>query len=107
MLGVKNGTPKIGAADLCGEVWFNELRLSELDNEGGWAAIVNMDANIADFASLSATGRKSTIGFGALEQGPNQRSREDHQQYDLVTNLNAGQLLPQNWGVQIPFNYSR
>ncbi|HSP83473.1 MAG TPA: cell surface protein SprA, partial [Gillisia sp.] len=107
MLGLKNGTPKNGAADLCGEVWFNELRLSELDNEGGWAAIMNMDANIADFASVSGTGRRSTIGFGNLEQGPNQRSREDHQQYDVVTNINAGQLLPTKWGVQIPFNYSR
>ena len=107
MLGVKNGSPDNSASDICGEVWFNELRLSELDNQGGWAAIVNMDTNIADFATLSATGRKSTIGFGALEEGPNQRSREDFQQYDVVTNLNVGQLLPQKWGVKIPFNYSR
>ncbi|HSP40425.1 MAG TPA: cell surface protein SprA, partial [Gillisia sp.] len=88
MLGVKNGTAVNSASELCGEVWFNELRLSELDNEGGWAAILNMDGNIADFASFSATGRRSTIGFGNLEQGPNMRSREDHQQYDVVTNLN-------------------
>ncbi|QED39105.1 cell surface protein SprA [Antarcticibacterium arcticum] len=107
MLGLKNGSSLNSAADICGEVWFNELRLSELDNEGGWAAILNMDANIADFASVSATGRKSTIGFGNLEQGPNQRSREDHQQYDVVTNINMGQLLPATWGVQVPFNYSR
>lgn len=107
MLGVKNGTPKSGAAEICGEVWFNELRLSELDNEGGWAAIVNMDANIADFADVSATGRRSTVGFGSLEQGPNQRSRENLQQYDVVTNLNMGQLLPQKWGIRVPFNYSR
>ncbi len=36
-----------------------------------------MDANVADFANVSATGRRSTVGFGSLEQGPNQRSRED------------------------------
>src|SRR5690606_31383119 len=63
MLGVKNGTSVNSASEICGEVWFNELRLSELDNEGGWAAILNMDGNIADFASFSATGRKSTVGF--------------------------------------------
>jgi len=107
MLGVKNGTPKAGVQDLCGEVWFNELRLSELDNEGGWAAILNMDTNFADFADVSATGRRSTVGFGGLEQGPNQRSREDLQQYDIVTNVNVGQLLPDKWGINIPFNYSR
>lgn len=107
MLGAKNGSPSNSAADVCGEIWFNELRLSDLDSEGGWAAIFNMDANIADFATVSGTGKMSTIGFGTLEQGPNQRSREDFQQYDVVTNINAGQLLPQRWGVKIPFNYSR
>ncbi|SDR71856.1 cell surface protein SprA [Gillisia sp. Hel1_33_143] len=107
MLGVKNGSPNTSATDLCGEVWFNELRLSELDNKGGWAGIINMDANIADFATISATGKRSTIGFGTLDQGPNQRSREDLQQYDVVTNINVGQVLPQQWGVRIPFNYSR
>ena len=106
MLGVKNGLSEATSRNLCGEVWFNELRLSELDNEGGWAAIVNMDANVADFANLSATGRKSTVGFGSLEQGPNQRSREDLMQYDVVSNLNMGQLLPPTWGVRIPVSYS-
>lgn len=106
MLGVKSGLPDAGSRELCGEVWFNELRLSELNNEGGWAAILNMDANIADFANFSATGRKSTVGFGTLEQGPNLRSREDLQQYDAVTNLNMGQLLPQNLGLKVPVSYS-
>lgn len=106
MLGVKNGLPEGNSRDLCGEVWFNELRLSDLKNEGGWAAIVNMDANLADFANLSATGRRSTVGFGALEQGPNQRSREDLQQYDVVSNVNMGQLLPQKWGIKVPVSYS-
>ena len=107
MVGVKNGTRVDGVADLCGEVWFNELRLSDLKNEGGWAGVVSMDSNLADFANLSATGRKSTTGFGALGQGPNQRSLEDLQQYDFVTNLNMGQLLPKKWGVRVPVNYSR
>jgi cell surface protein SprA len=57
------------------------------------AAILSVDSNLADFATISATG-KSTIGFGALEQGPNQRSREDIQQYNIVTNVNLGKLLP-------------
>ncbi len=107
MLGVKNGTRVDGVTDLCGEVWFNELRLSDLKNEGGWAGVVSMDSNLADFANVSATGRRSTVGFGGIGQGPNQRSREDLQQYDFVTNMNMGQLLPKNWGVKIPVNYSR
>ncbi|WP_238388455.1 cell surface protein SprA [Christiangramia aestuarii] len=107
MLGVKNGTRIDGVTDLCGEVWFNELRLSDLKNEGGWAGVLSMDSNLADFANVSATGRRSTTGFGSLDQGPNQRSLEDLQQYEVVTNVNMGQLLPQKWGVKVPVNYSR
>jgi cell surface protein SprA len=101
MIGVRNETN----TEVCGEVWFNELRLSELQNQGGWAAVAAMDANFADFANVSATGRISTIGFGSLEQGPNERSREDIEEYDVVTNLNLGQMLPKKWGIQLPFNY--
>lgn len=88
-----------------GEVWFNELRLAGLDNNGGWAAIAAVDMNMADFASLSATGSKSTSGFGALDQMPNERAREDAISYDMVTNVNFGQLFPKQWGLQLPFNY--
>ncbi len=103
MVGVKNATDD----NVCGEVWFNELRLSDMDNEGGWAAVVSMDTNIADFANISGTARQSTSGFGSLEQGPSQRSLEDVKQYDVVTNVQLGQLLPKKWGVQLPFNYAQ
>ncbi|WP_422614480.1 cell surface protein SprA [Ascidiimonas aurantiaca] len=102
MIGVKNTTTN----EVCGEVWFNELRLSELDNKGGWAAIAAIDANMADFANVSATGQISTIGFGAIEQLPNERSREESIQYGVNTNINVGQLFPKKWGLQIPVNYS-
>jgi cell surface protein SprA len=103
MVGVKSNETH---QDLKGEVWFNELRLADMDNQGGMAAVLSVDSNFADFATISATGRKSTIGFGALEQGPNERSREDIQQYNIVTNLNLGKLLPIKWGINLPFNYA-
>ena len=103
MVGVKNSDLR---NDIKGEVWFNELRLADMDNQGGMAALLNVDTNLADFATVSASGRKSTVGFGALEQGPNERSREDTQLYNIVTNLNLGKLLPKKWGVNLPFNYA-
>ena len=103
MVGVKSNETH---QDIKGEVWFNELRLADMDNQGGMAAVLNVDTNLADFATISATGKKSTIGFGALEQGPNERSREDIEQYNIVTNLNLGKLLPVKWGVNLPFNYA-
>lgn len=102
MIGVKNKSGEVQR----GEVWFNELRMSDMDNKGGYAAVANLDTNLADFANISATTRMSTIGFGSLEQGPNERSREDVFQYDIVTNVNLGKLLPKKWGITLPFNYA-
>jgi len=101
MVGVKN----IDNTPARGEVWFNELRLSGLDNNGGWAAVAAIDANMADFATITATGNQSTSGFGAIDQMPNERAREDAIAYDVVTNVEIGQLLPTKWNLQIPFNY--
>ena len=104
-LGLKNPSTQIGN-NLFGEVWFNELRLSEIKGKGGWSAIANLDANLADFANLSFSGRLASDGFGSVDKSPNERSNENYTQYSLVTNVNAGQLLPQSWGMQIPISYT-
>ena len=113
MVGIKNNTKTLATAThplnpryIKGEAWFDELRMSEMNNKGGMAAVSSMDANLADFATVSASGKMSTIGFGTLDQGPNERSREDLRQYNIVTNLSLGKLLPKKWGVNLPFNYS-
>ncbi len=102
MLGVKN----VSNASQSAEIWFNEMRVAEFDNDGGWAAVVSADANIADFADIAVTGRMETKGFGGIEQRVNERSQEDTKLYDLVTNVNVGKLLPKNWGVSLPLSYS-
>ena len=105
MIGVKN--PSQDNMDVCSEVWFNELRLSDMDNEGGWAATLALDTNIADFINISATARQSTSGFGNIEQGPSERDQIDKKQYDLISNINVGQLFPEKWGLNIPLNYGQ
>ena len=105
MIGLKNPSVNLGE-DLCGEVWFNELRISGIDSQGGWAAIGALDANLADFATFSASGRYSSIGFGSVDQTPNQRTREELLQYDLISNVNLGQLTPSKWGLQIPLSFA-
>ena len=105
MIGVKN--PSQDNMDVCAEVWFNELRLSDMDNEGGWAATLAVDTNIADFMNISATARQSTSGFGNIEQGPSERDKADKKQYDIISNINVGQLFPKKWGLNIPLNYGQ
>ena len=82
------------------------MRISGIDSQGGWAAIGALDANLADFATFSASGRYSTIGFGSIDQTPNQRMQEELLQYDLISNINLGQLTPSSWGLQIPLSFA-
>ncbi len=84
------------------EVWFNELRLSHLDEKGGWAAIGRLDIIGADLFNLSISAAARSVGFGTLEQRVNERSREDFTQIDVAGNIDAGKLLPRKLGMQIP-----
>jgi len=99
MIGVKNVS---GSNGLSGEYWFNELRVAELENHGGWAAVGSLDANASELMNISATGRMHTVGFGAADQAPNQRALESTREYDVMMNINAGKLLPPKWNMQIP-----
>jgi cell surface protein SprA len=98
MLGVRNNTsdPK------CGEVWFNELRVTDITNKGGWAATGRVVAQMADFATLSASGNISTIGFGGVDKRLNERNLNDNYQYDLSSAFELGKFFPQKAGVNIP-----
>ena len=89
-------------ASACAEVWFNELRLSSLDEKGGWAATGRVDVRLADLGNLSLSGSARSRGFGTLEQRVNERSREDLYQFDISTNMDLGKLTPKNLGLQIP-----
>ena len=103
VLGLKNNTP----SPISGEVWFNELRSAGFDNKGGWAAVMNADANFADIANVSLAGSMSTIGFGNVEERVNQRSLNETKQYDVATTVNLGKVLtPVKWGIQLPMSYS-
>jgi len=103
MLGIKNTSLN----DRSAEVWFNELRSAGFDNKGGWAAVLNADANFADVANVSLAGRISTVGFGNVEDRINQRSLDETRQYDIATTINLGKVLtPKKWGIQLPMSYS-
>ena len=98
-LGVENAKTEFA----CTEVWFNELRLSQLNEQGGWAALGRVDFKLADLGTLYFSGNIRTAGFGTIEQRINERARETLTQYDIAANLELGKLLPKNAGISIPF----
>jgi cell surface protein SprA len=98
LLGVENAKKETA----CTEVWFNEMRLSRLDENGGYAALSRVDLRLADLGNLSIAGSMKSRGFGTLEQRVNERSKEDFYQFDVSTNLDLGKLVPKKAAVQIP-----
>ncbi len=86
----------------CAEVWFNELRFSNLDEKGGWAATGRVDLRLADLGNISVSGSARSKGFGSLEQRVNERSREDVYTFDVATSIDAGKLMPRSFRMQVP-----
>ncbi|MEY4728015.1 MAG: cell surface protein SprA, partial [Bacteroidota bacterium] len=103
LAGLENPLDPGGGRAVNAEVWINELRLSGLDEEGGWAAVGQMNLQLADLGNVSMSANIHTIGFGQLEQRVNDRFRDDFTQFDISTNLQLGKLLPKQIGLEIPF----
>ena len=89
--------------------WFNELRLTEFDQQGGWAATARLNAKLADIGEVNIAGSKSTVGFGALDARVSERSRADQASVDVSAGLELGKFLPPSAQVKVPvfINYSR
>lgn len=108
MLGVRN--PKRSSSNLqddglskSGIVWFNELRVTDINDQGGWAAIGSARIGVADFATLSLAAKTSRPGFGSIDQKVFERSQEYLFQYDVASNVSLHKFFPESWGLQIPF----
>ena len=109
MIGVRNPkretnpyTTMDDGLDKCFEVWVNEMRLSDFDERGGWAAIARVSAQLADFGNVSIAGNYSTPGFGSIEKKVSERSRETIRGIDATSNLELGKFFPEKSGVKIP-----
>ena len=102
MIGVRNISGEVKS----GEVWVNELRLMESNNDGGWAATGNLKVQLSDFGYVNVTGRYVSDGFGGLEEGVMQRSTDTQRNYSVTTSLELGKFFPEKAKVSAPLYYS-
>jgi cell surface protein SprA len=101
LIGIENSVLSDGVPANA-EVWINELRLSKLNEKGGYAATGRVDITLADLGTLALSANTYTTGFGSLEQKVNERARENFMQYDAAANLELGRLLPKKFNISIP-----
>lgn len=112
MLGVRNPYKTYSKTDdglsKSGEIWFDELRLVDFNEKGGWAAQGTANLKLADFANVTVSGLHQNAGFGSLESGLNDLSTNTESKYDITTNVDLGKFFPKKSGVNLPmfFYYS-
>ncbi|MGC9343971.1 MAG: cell surface protein SprA, partial [Bacteroidales bacterium] len=107
MIGVRNprggaNNPNDDGMPKSGEIWLNELRLSNFNQRGGWAATGRVTTRLADFATLNFAGNTSTPGFGSIEKKVQERDQEQVIEYDVSGNVELGKFFPEKLGVSIP-----
>lgn len=105
MIGVRNRNNH-DPEGATGEVWVNELRLSEFNEDGGVAAMANASLGISDIAQVNLTGHIETSGYGSIESNVQGRNMEDMYQFSVSAALEAGRLFPEQAKLQIPLYVS-
>ena len=92
----------MGGESKCVEVWINELRLTDFDQKGGWAANARVTAKLADLGQIALSGAYMTPFFGSIEKKVSERSRETTKQYDASSTLQLSKFLPNDWKLNLP-----
>ncbi|MDR3268196.1 MAG: cell surface protein SprA [Tannerella sp.] len=102
MVGIRNNSRSMKS----GEVWVNELRMTDFDEDGGWAANGNLNVALSDLGTMNASGRIETAGFGGLDQSISERSMDDYTQYTVTTSVQLGKFFPEKARISLPLYYA-
>ena len=103
VIGIRNKTNMVKD----GIVWVNELRVTDFNEYGGWAANVNANLSLSDIAMVNFTMHKETAGFGGIDQGLSSRRLDDYTQYNVAVQGDVGRLIPEKAKLTAPVYYSR
>ncbi len=98
MIGIRNN----GVEMTSGEVWVNEMRLSEFNEQGGVAAMANASLAISDIAQVNVAGQLETAGYGSIESNVLSRNMENNYQLSVSAAMEVGRLFPEKAKLQIP-----
>ena len=102
LIGVRNNSPTTKSC----VVWVDELRVTDFDNEGGWAAKASMTLNMSDIASVNVGFHKETEGFGSVDQSLSNRRLDNYDQYNFAVQSDLGRFLPEKVKLHAPVYYS-
>ncbi len=102
LIGVRNNA----STKRDGIIWVNELKVTDFDESGGWAAKANVNLNMSDVATLNFGGHIETAGFGGVDQALNNRRMDDYKQFNFAIQADLGRLIPEKAKLRAPIYYS-
>lgn len=102
MVGVRNNSPTTKE----GIVWLNELKVTDFESTGGWAADGTAMLAMSDIATVNLAGHYESAGFGGVDQSLNERRMDDYLRYTVSVQADLGRLLPEKVKLRAPIFYS-
>jgi len=104
MIGIRN--PKVDgevAQDKSVIVWVNELRMTDLSSNGGYAATGRVEVFLADLGRVSVAGSYKSAGYGSLETKITENEMLANAYYNVSTDLDFGKFMaPEKSGMSVP-----
>ena len=104
MLGIRN--PKRDdevAQDKSVIVWVNELRMTDLSSNGGYAATGRIEAQLSDLGRVIVAGSYKSAGFGSLETKITDNEMESNKYYNVAADIDFGKFMaPEKSGMTVP-----
>jgi len=89
---------------ITGEIWLDELRVTNVRRVAGWAGRVSVDADFADFAGFSYSYRKQDSEFHGLRDKTGSGMTTSRQ--NIRGSLHLDKFLPAGWGFSLPLQGS-
>ncbi len=102
LVGVRNNS----ATTKDGTIWVNELKVTDFNEAGGWAAKANATLNVSDVATLNLGTHYESAGFGSVDQSLNERRLDDYSQINFAVQADLGRFLPEKAKLKAPIYYS-
>lgn len=87
-------------------VWFNELRLSNINEKLAWSAVGKVNLKLADIGNINVSALYKSVGWGTLNQNASQRAQSDQLNFSINANFALDRFFPKVIGMVLPFYIS-
>lgn len=103
LIGVRNRSNSVKD----GTVWINEMRVTDFEQEGGWALNANAALSLSDVAMVNFMYHRETDGFGNVDQGLSSRRLDTYDQYNVTVQGDLGKIMPPKAKLSAPIYFSK